>query len=151
MRPIADFVVSLGTDGRVHSQGSLTHALEADKDLAAEITEQARQSKAEEEPAPETTERKQKGKLIVEEEVSMGQVGWSACKWQMNSRGHVTDYLTVRLFLGALGGEHPLVFWTTCLGTYVACEVMSTLQVWFLGMWTRQYDIMPPEKVPVVL
>ena len=28
---------------------------------------------------------------------------------------------------------------------------MNTLQVWFLGLWTRQYDVMPPEKVPVTL
>lgn len=83
VQPIADFVVSLGTDGRVHSQGSLTNALEADKDLASEIIEQVQHEKAEavaEDLVPETTEREKKGKLIVEEEVSMGQVGWSACK-----------------------------------------------------------------------
>lgn len=128
--------------------------LEADKDLADEITEQAKDAKVEEateEPVPDTTERERKGKLVVEEEVSMGQVGWSACKYQRNVRGYVTNFSAVRLFLGALGGEHPIAFWTTCLGLYVACEIMSTLQIWFLGLWTRQYDLMPPEKVPVVL
>ena len=154
VRPIADFVVSLGTDGRIHSQGTLTKALETDKELASEVMEQAEHDKAEEaveDIGIETTERQKKGKLVVEEEVSMGQVGWSACKCQRCSRATFTHLSTVQLFLGALGGEHPIVFWTTCLGTYVACEIVSTLQVWFLGMWTRQYDIMPPEKVPVVL
>ena len=39
--PIADFVVALGTDGRVISQGSIASALEHDKKLAAEVVLQA--------------------------------------------------------------------------------------------------------------
>ncbi|KZT69185.1 hypothetical protein DAEQUDRAFT_727082 [Daedalea quercina L-15889] len=136
-QPIADFVVSLGTDGRVHSQGSLASALEADEELASELTEQAKEDrKAEDDingPETDTAGRERKGKLIVEEEVSLGHVGWSAFK----------------LFLGALGGHHPLTFWITCLSTYFLCEVTSTIQVWFLGLWTRQYEVKRPEEIPV--
>ncbi|TFY57504.1 hypothetical protein EVJ58_g6979 [Rhodofomes roseus] len=133
-RPIADFVVSLGTDGRVHSQGTLAGALEASEELASEISEKTKEAGEEVDATiPDTTEKEKKGKLILEEEVSMGQVGWSAFK----------------LFLGSLGGRHPLIFWMACLGCYLTCEITSTFQVWFLGLWARQYDQMPPEKVSV--
>jgi len=129
--------VSLGTDGRVHSQGSLSSALQAVDELASEFSKQAKTYEKVEEvdaPPPDNGEKERKGKLVLEEEVSVGQVGWSAFK----------------LFLGSLGGRHPLTFWFACLGCYVTCEIVSTLQVWFLGMWTRQYEKMPPEEVSVV-
>ncbi|KAH9932906.1 P-loop containing nucleoside triphosphate hydrolase protein [Fomitopsis serialis] len=125
-RPIADFVVSLGTDGRVHSQGSLSSALQAVDELAAEQAK-AMQGQVEEEvdaPTPDNGEKEKKGKLV----------------WRKKFHQAV---------LGALGGRHPLIFWFACLGCYVTCEIVSTFQVWFLGMWTRQYEEMPPEKVSV--
>ena len=78
--------MSLGTDGRVHSQGSLSSALQAVDELAAEFSEQAKADgkvKIEEEvdaPTPDNGEKEKKGKLVLEEEVSVGQVGWSACE-----------------------------------------------------------------------
>ncbi|KAI0728488.1 hypothetical protein C8Q72DRAFT_917712, partial [Fomitopsis betulina] len=138
VRPIAGFVVTLGTDGCVHSQGSLKSALEADNNLAFELTEQAKDAKAEgivEGLSLQTTNPERESKLIVKEEVSSGQVSWAAFK----------------LFLGSLGGQRPVIFWLTYLGMYAACETISTLQIWFLGLWTRQYDLMPPEMVPVAM
>ena len=63
--PIAEFVVSLGTDGRIKSQGTLSSALEKDAKLAAYAAkERSRIKKAEEtidEPKPETAEQKATG------------------------------------------------------------------------------------------
>ena len=82
-RPIADFVVALGNDGRIISQGSLDKALKEDdqlfEELKAEVDEMA---KAEQEVdasgKDEETLRPGDGKLIVAEEIGEGRVGWKA-------------------------------------------------------------------------
>ena len=80
--PIADFVVALGTDGRITSQGSIASALEHDKKLAEEVAkEEAEIEKAEatvDEHAPNEPPKQDAGKLVVEEEVAVGHVGWQA-------------------------------------------------------------------------
>ena len=84
-RPIADFVVALGNDGRIISQGSLDKALKEDdqlfEELKAEVDEMA---KAEQEVdasgKDEETLRPGDGKLIVAEEIGEGRVGWKARK-----------------------------------------------------------------------
>lgn len=85
--PIADFVVSLGADGRVSSQGSVSDALAKDSVLLQEAAEdQAVLEKAEEEvdpvePVNKTKEGDSKdGKLIVAEEVEKGHVSLASCK-----------------------------------------------------------------------
>ena len=85
-RPLADFVVSLGTDGRIASQGSHSSALAKDKTLAkeaaaeAEVTNKAEHTVDEAEPAEEAAAPKSDGKLIVAEEIQEGHVGWPARK-----------------------------------------------------------------------
>ena len=80
--PIAEYVVSM-RDGKIHSQGSLSKALEKDARLSAEAQEDvARISKAEEhdELSSESKTRANRGKLVVDEEISEGHVGWAARK-----------------------------------------------------------------------
>lgn len=81
--PIADFVVSLGTDGRILSQGTMSKALAANKALSKELKAgELELHKAEETidgEVPEVREGKS-GKLIVAEEVAVGHVSWSACE-----------------------------------------------------------------------
>ena len=79
MQPIADFVVSLGTNGRIHSQGSLSNVLETDEALVSESSEQMPSEKAEQSTDVTPLHATKKGKLIVEEEISAGQVSWRAC------------------------------------------------------------------------
>lgn len=56
VRPIAQFVVSLGLDGTILSQGSVSDVIAKDHTLAAEvITEQEVLTKAEAEMNPPTT------------------------------------------------------------------------------------------------
>jgi len=79
--PVADFVVSLGQDGQILSQGTLSEALKFNKALIKEVkTEEAGVVKADEtidDGLPEIPEGKG-GKLIVKEEITVGHVSWSA-------------------------------------------------------------------------
>ena len=82
--PIADFVVSLGTDGRVVSQGTLSKVLAKDDKLAEELAEEREEiEKAAHEidaVQPDQTDAPKKGdgKLVVSEEISEGHVSWQA-------------------------------------------------------------------------
>lgn len=82
--PIADFVVSLGTDGRVQSQGTLSKVLAKDDKLAEELAEESEEiKKAQDEvdhvdPDDEVAPKKGDGKLVVAEEISEGHVSWQA-------------------------------------------------------------------------
>jgi len=79
--PVADFVVSLGQDGQILSQGTLSEALKSNKALIKEVkTEEAEVTEADEtidDVLPEIPEGKG-GKLIVKEEITVGHVSWSA-------------------------------------------------------------------------
>lgn len=85
--PLADFVVDMGSNGRILSQGSLASAVERDSVLLKGIKEErAEIEKAEQEIAPEKAEDTEvkpiAGKLIVAEEMEDGHVGWSACGYR---------------------------------------------------------------------
>jgi hypothetical protein len=82
-RPIADFVVSFGSDGRIHSQGTISEITKRGP-LAAQIRkDQQVLDKAEQEVDVEAPEAKPAdtadGKLIVAEEIQLGHVSGSAC------------------------------------------------------------------------
>ena len=83
--PIADFVVSLGLDGRIRSQGSASEALSKDPVLLKEV-QKADEVIEKEENAVDvpTEEEKPKGKptgqLVMKEEVAVGHVGLPACR-----------------------------------------------------------------------
>ena len=73
-------MVSLGQDGQILSQGTLSEALKSNKALIKEVnTEEAEVAKADEtiDVLPEIPEGKG-GKLIVKEEIIVGHVSWSA-------------------------------------------------------------------------
>jgi hypothetical protein len=79
--PEADFVVSLGQDGQILSQGTLSEALKSNKTLLKEVkAEEAEVAKADEnidDVLPEIPEGKG-GMLIAKEEIAKGHVSWSA-------------------------------------------------------------------------
>ena len=83
--PIADFVVSLGSDCRILSQGTMSKALASSKALTKKLKAgESKLHKAEEavdvdEEAPKACEVKS-GKLVVAEEIAEGHVSWSACE-----------------------------------------------------------------------
>lgn len=82
---VAQYVVSIGLDGRVISQGTLAEALSRDSKLLAEVAKENehQKKKAEVIDPPEEGDKvpKKEGKLVVAEEVALGRVSWPARKW----------------------------------------------------------------------
>lgn len=87
--PIADFVVSLGSDGRILTQGTMSTALATSKALTKELkagkSELHRAEETVDGEVPEIHEGKS-GKLMVAEEVAEGHISWSACESPQPSR-----------------------------------------------------------------
>ncbi|KAJ7743656.1 hypothetical protein B0H16DRAFT_1693477 [Mycena metata] len=134
---IAGFVVSLGLDGRVRSQGSLADALSKDEVLAKEVINDQEIFQATEKeinslpaaavdsPLPAALEdpKKKEGKLIVAEEIAVGRVGWNA----------------LALYLRGMGGNHAVAFFVVLVLAIVATQVADVAQTWYLGYWASQY------------
>ena len=80
--PLADFVISLGRDGRIASRGTVSDALKKDKTLAKELAEAARAIKDDEKKIdaeePDEVAKPTDGKLILAEEIAEGHVSWDA-------------------------------------------------------------------------
>ncbi|KAH9016815.1 P-loop containing nucleoside triphosphate hydrolase protein, partial [Lactarius pseudohatsudake] len=135
--PLADYVVSLGKDGRIASRGSVSDALKKDKTLAKELVEGTRAIKDDEKKIdseePDETVKSADGKLILAEEISEGNVSWDA----------------VKLFINGLGGAHPVLFWILFPVCLLLCDTSMTVQTWFMGYWAEQYDIYPPEQINI--
>ncbi|KAI0068093.1 P-loop containing nucleoside triphosphate hydrolase protein, partial [Artomyces pyxidatus] len=127
--PIADYVVSLGLDGKIASRGTVSDALAKDRTLQAEVAQEAKQIEHDkEELDPEELDvavKQAEGKLIIAEEVDEGHVSWAA--W--------------RLFFASLSGSYGALFWLAFLGSIVFSEVGLSFQMWFIGYWAEQYDV----------
>ncbi|KAF8956143.1 P-loop containing nucleoside triphosphate hydrolase protein [Flammula alnicola] len=135
--PISEFVVSLGSDGQIISQGTISDALAKNLKLKLEVAKDNEiKEKAEEviDDGQEAEVRKEsEGKLIVEEESGEGHISWES----------------IKMYLVALGGRHWVFFWTAfTTATVFECSV-EVLQPWLLGAWATQYDEHPPEEVNV--
>ncbi|KAF8310652.1 P-loop containing nucleoside triphosphate hydrolase protein, partial [Clavulina sp. PMI_390] len=70
------------------------------------------------------------GKLVAAEEVALGHVSLSA----------------LLLYVRSLGG---IWFWIPLLITTGSVDLVDLYQTWWLGVWGRIYDILPPEQVNV--
>ncbi|KAH7319538.1 P-loop containing nucleoside triphosphate hydrolase protein [Rhizoctonia solani] len=135
---VADFVVSLGTSGRIVSQGYVSEVLrtnarfkaEFEKEKHAEAVAVTEVINGIEEERPKNATTKGDGKLMVEEEVTTGHIGWPA----------------IKLFLFSFGG---FWFWLVCLGSFMLADVALTLQSYWIGVWARAYSAYPghPEQV----
>ncbi|KXN81115.1 ATP-binding cassette transporter abc4 [Leucoagaricus sp. SymC.cos] len=132
-RSLADFVVSIGTDGSVMAKGTVLEVLGADeaKSTALEADKETVQTAAGEVDKPITPESD--GKLIVAEEIEEGHVSWKS----------------VRLFLIGLGGNSPGLFFVSFLGGLLISDLITTFQTWYLGYWASQYETHDPSEVPV--
>ncbi|KAF7364891.1 Multidrug resistance-associated ABC transporter protein [Mycena venus] len=134
-RPIADFVVTFGSDGRIQSQGTMSEMAKRGL-LAAKIQkDQQILDKTEQEiDAEDPVEKPADGKLIVAEEVQLGHV--SASAWKM--------------YFFAMGGNYPLFFFVFFFGSLFIQQGLVALRTWQLGYWAKQYDLRPAEEVDVV-
>jgi ABC-type multidrug transport system fused ATPase/permease subunit len=127
--PLADYVVSLGMDGRVASRGSALDAIA----LSPEVVEDIPDEKKKIEEGPDATAKQSDGKLIVAEEIAEGHVSWDA----------------LQLFFKALGGSHVFLFWIFFVGGLLLSEAFLAGQTWFMGHWAEQYALYPPGSVDV--
>jgi hypothetical protein len=108
--PIAHFVASLGVDGRILSQGSISETLARDGILVVKAVEGSKilenvvdklgSTKLKEEAV------KGNGKLIVAEEIQEGHVSWKA----------------LMLLVVGLGGDYPALFWIV----FLTCTLLTT-------------------------
>jgi hypothetical protein len=79
--PIAEFVVSMGKDGRIHGQGSVTDAIAEDTAFATRVSENVKTIEKAEDEIDSMAEGETKqvdGKLVVEEEIEEGHVSLPA-------------------------------------------------------------------------
>ncbi|KAK7064563.1 ATP-binding cassette transporter [Favolaschia claudopus] len=135
-KPVANYVVSMGIDGHIHSHGSISEALAHDEILAEELSkdQEVLDKKADEiDDAPPAGEKKADGKLIVAEEVEEGHVSWESLK----------------LYFKGLGGDHTLLFFTIFLAGLGLTELSNAIQTWFLGYWAGQYRFHDPSEIDV--
>ena len=82
--PVASFVVSLGTNGRVANKGTPSQLLLTDKEMQEEIEESKEENKKEDEVIDEDDVKKgdkKDGKLVLSEEIAEGHVSWNAREW----------------------------------------------------------------------
>ncbi|KAJ7797527.1 hypothetical protein B0H14DRAFT_3093160 [Mycena olivaceomarginata] len=114
---IAEFVVSLGLDGRVHSQGSVSDALEQDEQLAKEELDPA--------TALDNPPKKD-GKLVIPEEIAIGHVSWKALGLYFKAMGG--------------GGAYTIPFFVIMLSATGAAQALDATQTWYLGYWARFYS-----------
>ncbi|EIW62518.1 multidrug resistance-associated ABC transporter [Trametes versicolor FP-101664 SS1] len=136
IRPIADFVVALGSDGRIASQGSPDKTLQHDSKLLAELSTEEEQLKEVEQvlgkPELEAKDAQQNGKLVVAEEIKEGHVGWD----------------TLRLF-AVNSSKHPVLYWAAYMTMMAVTHSFMNSQFFYLGIWAAQYEHHAPSEVSV--
>ncbi|KAF9483592.1 multidrug resistance-associated ABC transporter [Pholiota conissans] len=135
--PVADFVVSIGTDGRIKSQGTqVSVALSRDPKLAREAKHDKEVAVMEGEIIDGAPAKKPgDGKLMLAEEIAEGHVTWKSFK----------------LLLSSLGGDHPVIFFSLVMAGLLLNEWTFTFQLWYIGYWGSQYEHHPASEVPVYL
>lgn len=85
---ISEFVVSLGSDGQILSQGTISDALEKNLNLKLDVAKEIEiEEKAEEEIDSDqiNLQKEAEGKLILEEEVAEGHISWASSTWYPNT------------------------------------------------------------------
>ncbi|KAJ7919496.1 hypothetical protein B0H13DRAFT_2430321 [Mycena leptocephala] len=134
--PIADFTISIGLNGGIMSQGSVTEAIRHDIALANEANAdlQAMEEVVDAGPVEAKSDPKADsetdGKLILAEEVQLGRVKWSA----------------VGLYLHGLGG---IGFYFVFLGLYITSHLSQIYEMWYLGYFASLYETSPHGSVSV--
>ena len=125
-------MVSIGQDGTVRSQEieHLGTALANEPPVAPEPEGFLRTVIDEVKPTIKK-DSSTDGKLVVAEEIAKGHVTWKS----------------VKLYLSALGGDYPLMFFFIWISASFLTDWMDAFQVWFLGYWGTQYETHLPSEV----
>lgn len=136
--PIAQFIVSIGSEGAIKFHGTnIATPLMNDSELSKEVEiDQEILEHAKEEildPQKKDAALSGAGKLILAEEIAQGHVTWKS----------------VKLFLTALGGDYPLVFYSLWISGFLLAECIYAFRTWFLGYWGTQYESHDPSEISV--
>ncbi|KAI0753304.1 P-loop containing nucleoside triphosphate hydrolase protein [Daedaleopsis nitida] len=136
VKPVADFVVALGADGRIVSQGSLDKALQEDhalmEELATEEQELGKKEDIVDDAELDSAEGRTAGKLVVAEEIGEGHVRWDALQLYLNNTSSV-----------------PWIYWSIYIGTLCLTHILINSQTYALGYWAAQYEHHVPSEVSV--
>jgi hypothetical protein len=135
--PVADFLVSIGIDGNVQTQGTeIAAAVASDPILASEVKrdQEILELEKENEVVP-IVESALEGKLVVAEEIV---------------EGHIT-LKSMKLLFSGLGGNHPIFFFAAWTIGMMFSELTSTARTWFLGAWGSQYEKHAPSEISLPL
>jgi hypothetical protein len=135
--PVASFVVSLSSDGRIVSQGSISDAIAHDNRLAWDMAKNRRAIEQDVEGSADLDEEAEvkdsNGKLIMDEEIAEGHVSRDA----------------FLLFINAVGGSWSMLFWIAYLLFTIAAQAADAGETWVLGLWAKQYPKFPGEPTKV--
>ncbi|KAJ4491264.1 P-loop containing nucleoside triphosphate hydrolase protein [Lentinula edodes] len=137
LSPLAQHVVGIALDGKI-IQGTVADVIMNNTILAANLIESERgslktysKSFGEEQPMQKEPHNSQ-GALVLAEEMEIGHVSWEAFK----------------LYLNGLN-KRPIVFFCGLVTMMLLNALNYSLQSWFLGYWSSQYDSQPASSVPV--
>lgn len=78
VRSLANFAVSINTDGSIVAQGTILEVLGADKTISKELQRDEEAMGMSEEEVDKPTAPQSDGKLIMAEEIDEGHVGWQS-------------------------------------------------------------------------
>ncbi|KAJ3814679.1 P-loop containing nucleoside triphosphate hydrolase protein [Lentinula aff. lateritia] len=137
LSPLARHVVGIALDGKI-IQGTvadviLNHTILAAQLIKSETGSLKAHSKSfgEEQPMQKELHNSQ-GALVLAEEMEIGHVSWKAFK----------------LYLNGLN-KRPMVFFWGLITMMLLNALNYSLQSWFLGYWSSQYDSQPASSVSV--
>lgn len=125
----------MGPDGRILSQGSFAKVLEQDSHLVKEVTEEHKEIEEAEKSAntekPKDAVAKQSaGKLVVDEEMEVGHVGWTARTSfsETPSISTNSNLLVVKLWIGNTSNR-PALFWIVYIVGQSSHHILINVQV----------------------
>ncbi|KAF7353853.1 P-loop containing nucleoside triphosphate hydrolase protein [Mycena venus] len=92
VKPIAGFVVSLGSDGRILSQGTVSDALAKNRDLELEVIDDVKNLALQQDIVDEPPEKPQvSGKLVIAEEIDVGHSNYTYQPWAVGIRSSTSS------------------------------------------------------------
>lgn len=130
--PFAGYIVSLSQDGKI-TQGADSKVVLGHDQTFIEEVDKEEIDVADDQGNLRLVKASSNGKLVIAEEIAEGHVTWKS----------------VKMFLTALGGDCPFIFFSLLMTGNISTSVFGALQTWFLGYWGSKYEHHPQAEVKV--
>ncbi|KJA23280.1 hypothetical protein HYPSUDRAFT_201568 [Hypholoma sublateritium FD-334 SS-4] len=139
--PVSSYIVSIGSNGSILTQSRDAEIIENTLECSMESSPESSRDhedlqvlNEENHPLCEAREEKSDhGRLVAAEEIAEGRIRWKS----------------IKLYLAALGGKHPMVFFSSWAAGFLLTDWTNTFQTWLLGYWGSQYENHPASQVNV--